>query len=72
MPPAVGEIPVYLRHRLLSVRAYDAAAMIVGSKVLQGGELDGAIESFFADTRVSYLHIHNAGPGCYNCSVRRV
>lgn len=69
--PAVGEVPVMLRHRLLSVRAYDAEAMLVGATVVHGGELEHAIGAFFARDDASYLHIHNAGPGCFNCSVVR-
>jgi len=69
--PAVGEIPAMFRHRLLSIRAYDAAAMMVGADVVKGIELDDAIRRFFAKESVSYLHIHNAKPGCYNCRVVR-
>src|SRR5262249_39010186 len=66
-----GEIPAMLRHRLLSVRAYDADAILRAADVLPGAELDLAIERFFADERIAYLHIHNARPGCYNCAVVR-
>jgi len=69
--PAAGEIPVMFRHRLLSVRAYDAGAMMVGAAVVKGGELEDSIGRLFADEHVSYLHVHNASPGCYNCRVVR-
>ena len=59
------------RHRLLSIRAYDAAAMMIDADVSHGSELEGAIGDLLANGKVSYLHIHNAGPGCYNCSVVR-
>lgn len=70
--PAAGEIPVMFRHRLLSVRAYDRAAMMVGAEVVSGQELEASIERLFAGDEVEYLHVHNAGPGCYNCRVVRV
>jgi hypothetical protein len=70
--PGPGEIPAMLRHRLLSVRSYDRDAMLVAALIVKGSELEGAIRSLFSDTRASYLHIHNAQPGCYNCSVFRV
>lgn len=70
--PAAGEIPLMFRHRLLSVRAYDGGAMMTGAAVVQGSELEDSIGRLFADDRVSYLHIHNASPGCYNCRVERV
>ena len=69
--PAVGEIPAMFRPRLLSVRAFDAAGMLVASDVVEGGNLEGAIHRFFADARVHELHLHNAKPGCFNCRVVR-
>jgi len=70
--PAVDEIPLMLRHRLLSLRAYDSDAMLVAGEVVQGSELDAAIRTFLGTPAVSYLHVHNARPGCYNCRVERV
>jgi hypothetical protein len=69
--PAAGEIPIMFRHRLLSIRAYDESAMMVGAEVVKGNELEGGIERLLANESVSYLHIHNAKPGCYNCRVVR-
>jgi hypothetical protein len=60
-----------LKHRLLSVRAYDAEAMLLHAEVVDGDELEAAIDQFFANERVVYLHIHNARPGCYNCAIVR-
>jgi hypothetical protein len=68
---APGEIPAMFGHRLLSIRAYDAAAMMVGSDVVQGDQLEDTIQRLFANDNVRYLHIHNARPGCYNCLVLR-
>jgi hypothetical protein len=70
--PAANEIPLMFRHRMLSIRGYDAAGMMVGADVVDGSELEGAIRRLFADESVNYLHIHNARPGCYNCRVVRV
>lgn len=69
--PAVNEIPSMLRHRQLSVRAYDADAIMISSRVTGGEQLEQIIRDYFADKKVAYLHIHNAGPGCYNCAVER-
>jgi len=68
----VGEVPAMFRHRLLSLRAYDASAMLVGADVVEGRELEVAIRNLFRDEGVDYLHVHNAKPGCYNCLVVRV
>ena len=59
------------KHRLLSIRAYDSAAMMVGAEVVDGSELADAIQRLFGNESMSYLHIHNARPGCYNCTVVR-
>jgi limonene-1,2-epoxide hydrolase len=67
----VDEIPALLRRRLLSVRAYDAAAMMIGTEVVRGAELEPVIRRMMRNEAVQYLHVHNAGPGCYNCRVVR-
>lgn len=68
----VNEIPDMFRHRLLSIRGYDEAAILAGAEVVHGRELEDAIRSLFANECIAYLHIHNAAPGCYNCTVIRV
>ena len=69
--PAPGEVPTLLRHRLLSIRAYDESAMLVAAEVGHGTDLEAIIERLFGRAETSYLHIHNAKPGCYNCRVVR-
>lgn len=68
---AVNEVPAMIRTRLLSLRGYDAAGMMLISEVLDGSELEEHLSRFFADPDVEYIHIHNARPGCYNCRVDR-
>jgi hypothetical protein len=60
---AVGEVPAMLRSRLLSLRAFDAAGMLVAADVVDGGELEPALETLVA--AAAYVHIHFAKPGCY-------
>ena len=69
--PHVNEIPVMFHHRLLSVRAYDTAAIMKNARVVEGRILAETIRDFFAKDFISYLQIHNAGPGCFNCTVQR-
>lgn len=69
--PAPDEVPLMLRTRLLSLRAYDDQAMLLGAEVLEGRDLETQIARFFADESVRYLHVHNARPGCYNCRIDR-
>jgi hypothetical protein len=68
---AIDEIPAQLRCRTLAVRAFDAKAMMVGWELVEGSELEAAIERRFADPRAAYLHIHFAAPGCYAARVDR-
>ena len=68
---AVDEIPEQLRIRTLAVRAYDQNAMMVGWELVDGPELEAAIERLFADSRAAYLHIHYAAPGCYAARIDR-
>ena len=69
--PEVNEIPVMFHHRLLSVRAYDEAAMMKSAKVVEGRALEETIRELLANSAISYLHVHNAAPGCFNCLVQR-
>jgi hypothetical protein len=68
---AIGEVPGQLRTRTLAVRAFDADAMMVGRELVEGNQLEGAIERLFAEPRAAYLHIHFAAPGCYAARVDR-
>jgi Protein of unknown function (DUF1203) len=69
----INEIPEVLRvpGRVFSVRAYDNKDMLVAAEVANNGEIDQAIQRKLADKWVTYLHIHNAGPGCYSCRIDR-
>ncbi len=58
-------------HRLLSVRAYDENAIMKAARVVEGSVLEETIRKFFTDEAISYLQIHNAAPGCFNCTVQR-
>ena len=69
--PPVDDVPIMFKHRQLSIRAYDEAAMMAVAKVVTGSDLEATIRHLFANESVAYLHIHNAGPGCFNCSVER-
>jgi len=67
----VNEIPEILRQRLLSVRAYNNQKIMIHAEILQGKELETGIRRQLLNNEVEYLHIHNANPGCFNCSVHR-
>ena len=68
---AIGEVPEQLRCRTLAVRGFDANAMMVGWELVEGRDIEGAIERLFTDPKAAYLHIHFAAPGCYAARVDR-
>jgi hypothetical protein len=67
----VGELPAYLTRRLLSVRAYDDADLMVAAEVVEGREAGPLFESLLARPDVKYLHVHFAKRGCFACRVDR-
>ena len=69
--PGKNEVPAFLRHRLLSVRAFDASGMIIDADVIDGVHLESAIEHMPANESAEKLHIHNAKLGCYVALVER-
>lgn len=69
---APGEIPEYVTRRLMSVRAYDSAHMMIGATVCEGTDAGTEIERYFSNSSIEYIHLHNAKPGCFSCRVIRV
>lgn len=67
-----NEVPRMLRHRLLSVRAFDAAGMMIDADVIEGENLESLIEKLLANQSADFLHVHNAKLGCYVALVERV
>ena len=63
--PAVNEVPAVISSRLLSVRAFDAAGMMVDADVTDGAHVASLISRYLDNPRVDFLHLHNARPGCY-------
>src|SRR2546425_8578372 len=50
----VGEVPEQLRIRQLAVRAFDAEAMMLGWELVDGHDLETAIERLLVDPRARY------------------
>ena len=68
---AVDAVPDQLRRRMLSLRAFDEAGMIVGADLVDGRKLEDAIATLLADERAAYLHAHFAKFGCYAARIER-
>jgi hypothetical protein len=67
----VNEIPEQLRKRTLAVRSFDANGMMVDNRLVDGQELEPAIEKLLTPSKVAYLHVHFAAAGCYAARVER-
>ncbi|HEU4732943.1 MAG TPA: DUF1203 domain-containing protein [Kofleriaceae bacterium] len=68
---AVDAIPEVLRGRILSVRAFDAAHMMVEADVVDGRNAALLIGTMLDHPGVAYLQIHYAKRGCYAAHVER-
>jgi hypothetical protein len=68
---AIDEVPDVMRRRLQSLRAFDAAGMLLAADVATGDDIAPLIERLFADPAVTYIHAHNAKQGCYSGRIDR-
>jgi hypothetical protein len=68
---AVDEIPEVLRVRPLSLRAFDAAHMMVDADLVDGSAAEGLIETLLANPAVAYIQAHYARRGCYAARIER-
>ena len=66
-----GELAPILRDRLLSLRAYDAAARILDAEVAEGDAVLDVIERFFADPQTAHIDSHFARRGCFAVRIER-
>jgi len=67
-----GVVPDYVGLRQMSVRAYDSAHMMTDATVCEGKDVAATLRGMFDDSKVSYIHLHNAKRGCFSCRVDRV
>ena len=69
--PEIDVVPELFDTRLISIRAFDDKHNIVQADVVDGLCLKESIQTIFQNTKVEYLHLHNAKPGCYLARVTR-
>ena len=66
-----NEVPELLRIRTLSVRAFDEHGMMREADGGEGENLAKLVHRLFENDNVEYLHVHNAGRGCYDAAIYR-
>ena len=65
-------LPLPLRRRLLSVRAFDANGKMLDADVVNGVEAEPLIDRMLVEPKTDYLHIHFAKRGCFAARVDRL
>lgn len=68
---AVDNVPDVLTSRLLAIRAFDAAHMMIDAEMCEGVVAAQMFQRFLMNPNTSYLHVHNARRGCYAARVER-
>jgi Protein of unknown function (DUF1203) len=69
--PEIGVVPAFFESRLVSIRAFDDRDYMVDADVVDGSRLSESIPAMLQDTKVAYLHLHNAKLGCFAARVTR-
>ncbi len=67
----VNRVPDVMRVRLLSLRAYDSAGMMLDADIVEGAQIESVISRLFDNPVVAYIHAHNAKRGCYSGRIDR-
>jgi hypothetical protein len=67
----VNEIPEALRVRTLSLRAFDNSHQMVDADLVEGQQLEDAIDRLLSSSRVAYIQAHYAKRGCYAARIER-
>jgi len=68
----LGEVPAYVTRRVISLRAYDAAHMMVDATVCEGTLVATELQRLLGNDDVAYIQLHNAKQGCFSCQVNRL
>lgn len=67
----VDEIPEVMQRRTLSLRAFDAAHMMVDATLVDGRQARDAVERLLGNAAVAYIQAHYALRGCYAARIER-
>jgi hypothetical protein len=68
----VDEMPAILAtRRLISLRAFDEAGMMIDADIVPGPEVEGAALRMLTERATAYIHAHNAARGCYAARIDR-
>ena len=68
----IDRVPEAMRSRILSLRAFDAAHLMVDASLVDGEVAEAAIVQMLTDPRVAYIQAHYATRGCYAARIERI
>ncbi len=70
--PWAGDVlPEQQTSRFLSVRVIDHHGMQIAGDVVPGTDLETRLRQAFSNEDTAFVHLHNAGPGCFAARVDR-
>lgn len=73
--PFVDRLPPVFAGRVLSLRGFDSAGMLVAARLAGPGQDEAGVEAgiagLFEDPRIACIHAHNAAYGCYAARIER-
>jgi hypothetical protein len=67
----VDQVPPVFEKRILSLRAFDGAGMMVDAALAQPGEADEVIRRLLETAEVDHIDAHNATRGCFSARIER-
>jgi hypothetical protein len=67
----IDSIPPALDRRILSLRAFDRAGMMIDAALVQPGEADPAIRKLLDNPAITHIDAHNAIRGCFAARINR-
>ena len=65
------ELPPVFKGRPMAFRHFNEDGHLVGASLALNGDAKEKIEAAFSDSRVAYIHAHNAAHGCFAAEVTR-
>jgi hypothetical protein len=69
---AINVAPPALARRILSLRGYDIAGMMIAAALTPGADLAAQTVAIFANAKVATIHAHYALRGCFAAAITRV
>lgn len=67
----IDDIPPALDRRVLSLRAFDTAGMMIDAALAQPGEADLVVRRLLRSEEVDHIDAHNAARGCFAARIER-